>query len=160
MVPFARPSRVCMRAHCNKNSRQRASGRASERAKGHRREGYTEKKRGTTARPRQRKVGVSGAIDVARHPRRPLNFRSLVTLSSLAQKSLSSSCPSPPRVSLATAAHPLSFSRADESLNVTASAIFLSEHRRARRDATRRDKATRRCSDRLVPINKCIQPAR
>lgn len=103
-VPSVRPSLymyMYMRAHCNKNNRQRQR-RANERRDTGTKCTQKRKRRGrrrATARPRQRKVGVSGAIDVARHPRRPLNFRSLVTLSSLAQKkslfilSLTSPCP-------------------------------------------------------------------
>lgn len=104
-VPSVRPSLymyMYMRAHCNENNRQRQR-RANERRDTGTKCTQKRKRRGrrrATARPRQRKVGVSGAIDVARHPRRPLNFRSLVTLSSLVQKSLSSSSLSPHRAPL------------------------------------------------------------
>lgn len=140
-VLFARRPSLVVVCACTSQREQPATARASEPRDTDARS-VRRKEKGATARPRQRKVGVSGAIDVARHPRRPLNFRSLVTLSSLAQKSLSSSRPSPLRLPRQRRRrHPLSFSRADESLNVTASAIFLSEHRRARAcDETRRDR--------------------
>jgi hypothetical protein len=61
-----------------------------------RREG--QKRKGGPARTATSKVGVSGAIDVARRPRCPLNFRSpgsLVILSRLARRKAPSLLPAP-----------------------------------------------------------------
>lgn len=103
-------------------------------------QGETEEKReADETASRQRKLDISGAIDVAGHPRRPLNFRSASPFRASRTKKLLFILPFLPFLVIPSRRRKLQ-----------CHAIFLSEHRRA---ATRQESTMLR---QVVSINKCI----
>lgn len=131
----------------------RCTGSETKRKKQKKRKGQKQKKKrddgkeSDATRPRQQKVGVSGAIDIVHHPRRLLNSFSFLCIclsflwicvssspfSSLRNGRCSASLFSlgvnPSSVLSRAAARPLCLRllRPNESLNVTVPVIFLSE---------------------------------
>lgn len=141
------PSSVFLSMHVAQGRKQKERNRKKRKGQKQKEKERDDGKESDATRPRQQKVGVSGAIDIVHHPRRLLNSFSFLCIcfsfpwicassspfSSLRNGRCSASLFSlgvnPSSVLSRAAARPLCLRllRPNESLNVTVPVIFLSK---------------------------------